>query len=132
MGYAIPASVGVALAKPDKNVVVIVGDGGFQMTSQELSTIKQLDLPVVICLINNQSLGIIKQWQNMNYGKTYEVELKNPDFNKLAESYGIDSKRLNAPGEIYPMVKKALNLKKPYFIEVMVDADEQIPLPRNE
>jgi len=130
MGYAVPASVGVALAKTDKNVVVIVGDGGFQMTSQELATIKQLNLPVVICLINNQSLGIIKQWQNMNYGKTYEVELENPDFNKLAESYGIDSKRLNAPGEIYHMVKRALKMKKPYFIEVMVDADEEVPLPR--
>jgi acetolactate synthase-1/2/3 large subunit len=132
MGYALPASVGVALAKPDKNVVVIVGDGGFQMTFQELATIKQMELPVVICLINNQSLGIIKQWQKMKYGKTYEVELKNPDFIKLVESYGIDSKRLNAPGEIYQMVKKALNLKKPYFIEVMVDPDEEIPLSRNE
>lgn len=130
MGYAVPASIGVALAKPDKNVVVIVGDGGFQMTFQELATIKQLDLPVVICLINNQSLGIIKQWQNMNYGKTYEVELENPDFIKLAEAYGIESKHLTKPGEIYPLVQNALNLKKPYFIEVMVDPDEEIPLPR--
>jgi acetolactate synthase-1/2/3 large subunit len=101
----------ISLEVNAQNVVVIVGDGGFQMTSQELATIKQMDLPVVICLINNQSLGIIKQWQNINYGKTYEVELKNPDFIKLVESYGIDSKRLNAPGEIYPTVKKALKLK---------------------
>lgn len=132
MGYALPAAVGVALARQDKNVVVIVGDGGFQMTFQELATIKQLDLPVIICLINNQSLGIIKQWQNMYYGKTYEVELINPDFIKLADSYGIDAKRINAPEEIYPLVKRVLNLKKPYLIELMVDSDEEIPLPSNK
>jgi acetolactate synthase-1/2/3 large subunit len=130
MGYAIPASVGAALAKSRKSVVAIVGDGGFQMTSQELATIKQLNLRVLICLINNHSLGIIKQWQKINYGNTFEVELQNPDFIKLAESYGIDSKRLYKPGEIYPLVKKALTLKKPYFIEVVVDPDEEIPLPK--
>lgn len=129
MGYAIPASVGAALAKPKKTVLVVVGDGGFQMTSQELATISQLKLPVTICLVNNSSLGIIKQWQKMYYGKTFEVELENPDFIKLAESYGIEAIRLNSPGEIYPAVKKALNLRKPYLIEVVVDRSEEIPLP---
>ncbi|HTX61665.1 MAG TPA: thiamine pyrophosphate-binding protein [Methanobacterium sp.] len=132
MGYALPASVGVALANPEKKVVVIVGDGGFQMTLQELATIVQWKLPIVICIINNQSLGIIKQWQKMNYGKIYEVELLNPDFVKLALSYGIDSVRVNAPDEIYLLMKKALTGNKPYLLEVMVDKDEEIPLPRKD
>lgn len=129
MGYAIPAAVGASLAKPQKSVTVIVGDGGFQMTSQELATIVQLNLPVLICLINNSSLGIIKQWQEMQYGISYQVELQNPDFIKLAESYGIGAERLDTPGDVYPAVKKALSLKKPYLIEIVVDRNEGIPLP---
>ena len=130
MGYGIPAAVGASLAKPEKNIIVIVGDGGFQMTSQELATIAQLNLPVVICIINNSSLGIIKQWQNIYYGNTYEVELQNPDFVKLAESYYIDAKRVNSPGKVFQNVKEALNLRKPYLIEIIVDKEECIPLAR--
>ena len=129
MGYGIPAAVGASLAEPKMTVVVIVGDGGFQMTSQELATIVQLNLPVVICIINNSSLGIIKQWQKINYGDTYEVELQNPDFIKLAESYHLDAERVDLPGEVYRAVKKGLNSKKPYLIEVVVDKEEGIPLP---
>ncbi len=130
MGYALPAAVGASLAEPKKNIIVIVGDGGFQMTSQELATIAELNLPVVICIINNSSLGIIKQWQNIYYGNTYEVELQNPDFVKLAESYYIDAKRVNSPGKVFQNVKEALNLRKPYLIEIIVDKEECIPLAR--
>lgn len=129
MGYALPAAVGASLAEPEKPVVVIVGDGGFQMTVQELASIVQRNLPVIVCLINNQSLGIIKQWQLMKYGETYQVELQNPDFIKLAVAYGMDSKRVDTPGEVYLAVKEALNLKIPYLLEVIVDKDEEIPLP---
>lgn len=129
MGYGIPAAVGASLAEPHKSVVVIVGDGGFQMTSQELATIKQLNLPVTICLLNNQSLGIIKQWQRIHYGSTYEVELENPDFVKLAQAYHIDAICVNSPGDVYSAVKKAVDLKKPYLVEVVIDKDEEIPLP---
>jgi acetolactate synthase-1/2/3 large subunit len=128
MGYAIPGSVGASLANPQKNIVVIVGDGGFQMTSQELATIAQLNLPILICIINNSSLGIIKQWQKIYYGNTYEVELQNPDFIKLAESYHIKAKRIKSPLKVFQTVKKALNLRKPYFIEIIVDKEEGIPL----
>lgn len=130
MGYAIPAAVGASLAKPQKIVVVIVGDGGFQMTSQELATIVELNIPVLICLINNNSLGIIKQWQRKYYQHTYQVDLQNPDFIKLAESYNMQSKRVNSPDDVYPAVKKALDLKRPYLIEVVVDTEEEIPLPK--
>lgn len=130
MGYAVPASVGAAVANPDKSVVVVVGDGGFQMTLQELATIAQLDLPVVICIINNSSLGIIKQWQDLYYEGRYEVELENPDFVKLAEAYHVAAWRVDSPGSVFKAVKKALSTKKPYLIEVIVDKGEGIPLPR--
>jgi len=110
-------------------VVVIVGDGGFQMTSQELATIKQLNLPVTICLLNNQSLGVIKQWQRIHYGSTYEVELENPDFVKLAQAYHIDAMCVNSPRDVYSAVKKAVSLRKPYLVEVVIDKNEEIPLP---
>lgn len=131
MGYALPAAVGASLAKPDRSVMVIVGDGGFQMTIQELATIVQLDLPVTICLINNNALGVIKQWQNMYYKETYEVELENPNFTELARAYGMESVRVDSPGTVYPAVKRALKLKRPYLIEIMVDREETIPLPQN-
>ena len=129
MGYAILAAVGACLAEPRKTVVVIVGDGGFQMTSQELATMVQMDLPVVLCLINNNSLGIIRQWQEMLYGSTFEVELQNPDFVMLAESYHMEAQSVDSPGDVFNTVKKALKAKKPYLIEIRVDKEEDIPLP---
>lgn len=131
MGYGVPGSIGAALANPNMNVFLIVGDGGFQMTSQELATIAQLNLPIIICIINNSSLGIIKQWQKMYYGNTYEVELQNPDFIKLAESYHIDAKRVISPNDISKTIKYALNQRKPYLIEIIVDKEELIPLPNS-
>jgi acetolactate synthase-1/2/3 large subunit len=129
MGYGLPASLGAALARLGRSVVVVVGDGGFQMTVQELATLAELDLPVVICLINNSSLGIIKQWQKLYYGGEYQVELQNPDFVALARAYGIGAQRADSPGEVFKMVVAALKLGKPYLIEVVVDKDEGIPLP---
>jgi acetolactate synthase I/II/III large subunit len=129
MGYAVPAAIGVSIARPEKSVVAIVGDGGFQMTSQELATIAQLNLPIVICILNNSSLRIIKQWQELYYGGTYQVELENPDFVELARSYHFHAQRVNSPGEVYKAVGHALKLERPYLIEVMVDKDEGIPLP---
>ncbi|AXV37902.1 MAG: acetolactate synthase [Methanobacterium sp. BRmetb2] len=130
MGYALPASVGVALARRGETVVVITGDGGFQMTLQELATIAQEKLPILICIINNSSLGIIKQWQDLYYNGRYEVEMENPDFVELAKSYGIDSSRIDSPGAVIEAVKKVINLKKPYLIDIIVDSEEGIPLPQ--
>jgi len=130
MGYALPASVGVALARRGENVVVIAGDGGFQMTLQELATIAQEKLPILICILNNSSLGIIKQWQDLYYNGRYEVEMENPDFVELAKSYGIDSSRIDSPGAVIEAVKKVINLKKPYLIDIIVDSEEGIPLPQ--
>ena len=129
MGYGIPGAIGAAFAKPDKNIVAIVGDGDFQMTSQELATINEYDLPILVCIINNSSLSIIKQWQNKYYGKCYQVELKNPDFIKLSHAYHIPAVKIDSPGQISSAIYKALSFKKPYLIEIVVDKNEEIPLP---
>jgi acetolactate synthase I/II/III large subunit len=129
MGYGIPGAIGAAFANPDKNIVAIVGDGDFQMTSQELATINEFDLPIIICIINNNSLRIIKQWQEMEYGESYQVELENPDFIKLSDAYHIPASRVDSPGEVFNALQKALTLNKPYLIEVQVDEKEEIPLP---
>jgi acetolactate synthase-1/2/3 large subunit len=129
MGYGVPAAIGASLARPDKRVVVVVGDGGFQMTIQELSTISGMNLPVLICVINNYSLGIIRQWQDLYYGGPYQVELKNPDFLKLAQAYGIEAERVDSPNDVFPTIRAALKLNKPVIIDILVDKNENIPLP---
>jgi acetolactate synthase I/II/III large subunit len=129
MGYGLPAAVGVNLARPEKSVVLVVGDGGFQMTLQELAVISELQLPILITIINNQGLGIIKQWQELFYGGPYQVALENPDFVKLAASYHIKGQRVLEADQLSALVQKALRLKKPYLIEVVVDPNEGIPLP---
>jgi acetolactate synthase I/II/III large subunit len=129
MGYGIPGAIGASFANPGKQVVAIVGDGDFQMTLQELATINEYNLPILICIINNNSLRIIKQWQERFYEKCYEVDLKNPNFIKLAEAYNISASKIESPGKISHTVYKALSLKKPYLIEIIVDKNEEIPLP---
>ncbi len=130
MGYGLPAAIGASIADPQKRVVLVAGDGGFQMTMQELAVIAQEKLPVVICIINNCCLGIIKQWQDIHYRDRYEVELENPDFIEIAEAYGIKAERVNSPGNVFTAVKNALESKKPYLIDIMVDKEEGIILPK--
>lgn len=77
MGYGLPAAIGAKLADPSEDVIMIAGDGGFQMTVQELGTVAELDLPITMCILNNQKLDVIRQWQEMKYGASYSVELKN-------------------------------------------------------
>jgi acetolactate synthase-1/2/3 large subunit len=99
------------------------------MTLQELAVISELQLPILITIINNQGLGIIKQWQELFYGGPYQVALENPDFVKLAASYHIKGQRVLEADQLSTLVQKALRLKKPYLIEVVVDPNEGIPLP---
>nr|WP_319374352.1 thiamine pyrophosphate-binding protein [uncultured Methanobacterium sp.] len=129
MGYGIPAAVGVSLAKPSKNVVVVVGDGGFQMNSQELATIAGMNLPITICLLNNRSLGIIRQWQELYYDGSFQVELDNPDFVKLANAYHIKAIMVDSPRDVLAAVREAVKLNKPVLIEIIIDENEDIPLP---
>lgn len=129
MGYGIPAAVGVSLARPLKHVVVVVGDGGFQMNVQELAAIAEMDLPIIICLLNNQSLGIIRQWQVLYHDGPFQVELENPDFVKLATAYHIKARMEDSPGDVLVAVHEAVKLNKPVLIEILVDENEDIPLP---
>lgn len=129
MGYGVPAAIGVSLAHPSRSVVVVVGDGGLQMNIQELATIAELDLPITICLLNNQSLGIIRQWQDLYYSGSFQVELENPDFVQLAEAYHIKALRVDSPGDVFEAVQKAVKLNKPVFIEIEINENEDIPLP---
>jgi acetolactate synthase-1/2/3 large subunit len=130
MGYGIPAAIGASIANPKEKVILIVGDGGFQMTEQELAVIAQEKMEILICIINNCCLGIIKQWQEMNYRESYEVNLENPDFIELAKAYGINGKVVSAPDEVFSTVKNALKMKGPYIIDIRVDKEEGIILPK--
>jgi len=99
------------------------------MTLQEMGTIAQEKLPILICIINNSSLGIIKQWQDLYYHGRYAVELQNPDFVALAESYYIKATQVESTGTVMKAVRKALNTNEPFLIEILVDKEEGIPLP---
>ncbi len=126
MGYGLPAAIGAAIATGEK-VVVINGDGDFQMNLQELATLKQQDLDVIVFILNNSEFGIIRQWQESFYDMDpYQIELNNPDFVKLASSYGIDGVRVDNLDDLNLILDK--NLTGPLVIEVIVER-EDIPLP---
>jgi len=121
MGFGLPAAIGAQIAEPDREVWAIVGDGGFQMTMQELGTLVQEDLPVRIALLNNGSLGMVRQWQEMFYGGRYEATpLANPDFVRLVEAYGIPSWRVSDPGDTLAAIGAARSQPGPAFIEFQV------------
>jgi acetolactate synthase-1/2/3 large subunit len=121
MGFGLPAAIGAQIAAPDREVWAIVGDGGFQMTMQELGTLVQEDLPVRIALLNNSYLGMVRQWQEMFYGGRYEATpLANPDFVRLVEAYGIPSWRVSDPGDTLATIAEARSQPGPAFIEFQV------------
>ncbi len=130
MGYGLPAAIGVAIAHPDEKVVVICGDGDIQMVSQELATIHEYDLNIAIFVINNSQLGIIRQWQDTVYDfdEHYQVDLINPDFVKLAESYGIDSFRASDKDSLLLAIDGALK-EGPCLVDICV-VEENIPMPK--
>src|SRR5690625_7751572 len=108
MGFGFPAAVGAQLGKPDDLVVAVVGDGGFQMTAHELSVIQERNLPVKVMIVNNEALGMVRQWQESFYEKRYSESIlsSNPDFVKLAESYGIRGLRVEKESEAREMLKE--------------------------
>jgi acetolactate synthase-1/2/3 large subunit len=121
MGFGLPAAVGAQIAQPDKEVWAVVGDGGFQMTAQELGTVIQEQLPVRIALFNNGYLGMVRQWQEMFYDRRYEATyLVNPDFVQLVEAYGIRSWRVTNPRETQRAITEARDHPGPAFIEFQI------------
>jgi acetolactate synthase I/II/III large subunit len=128
MGFGLPAAIGAQLAFRDKLVVAVVGDGGFQMTNQEISTAIQYDLPVKVIILNNKYLGMVRQWQEMFYDRTYsEVDLSvAPDFVKLAEAYGAGAFRATRPEELRDVLEAGLSYKGVSIIDVIVPKEENV------
>lgn len=128
MGFGFPAPIGAQLAKPDKKVVAIVGDGGFQMTLQELSVVKELNLPIKIVILNNQALGMVRQWQETFYEERYSHSLipVQPDFVKLAESYGIRGVRVENEEETKELLSRVLTDDEPILIDARVKQLENV------
>ncbi len=127
MGFALPAAMGAKLAKADKEVIAIIGDGGFQMTIQELGTISQYGIAVKIIILNNSFLGMVRQWQQMFFEKRYSfTELTNPDFQLIAQGYGIENQKVEKREDLEKSIKHLLNNKGPYLLEIVVDKEENV------
>ena len=127
MGYGLPAAIGACVASGEK-IILITGDGGFQMNPQELATLKEYDLNVIVFILNNSEFGIIRQWQESFYDMNpYQIKLQNPDFVKLAASYAIDGVRVDNLDDLKLLLQK--NLTGPLVVEVIVES-EDVPLPK--
>lgn len=128
MGYCLPSAIGAQVAFPDRLVIGIDGDGSFQMTSHELATAVQYQLPVKIVILNNYYLGMVRQWQELFYNKRYSYSyLGNiPDYVKLAEAYGATGYRATKPHEVLPTLQRAFATPGPVVTEVVIDSDEKV------
>lgn len=127
MGFALPASMGAKLGQPKREVIAIIGDGGIQMTIQELATISQFNIGVKIIILNNNFLGMVRQWQELFFKKRYSfTEMKNPNFLKIAEGYGIKSNKVETKSKLKDSIKEFLNYKKAYLLEIVVEKEENV------
>ena len=128
MGFGLPAALGAQLALPEQLVIAVAGDGGFQMTNQELATAVQYGLPVKVLIMNNGYLGMVRQWQEMFYDRTYsEVDISvAPDFVKLAEAYGAAGFRAEKPTELRSVLKAAIDQKGVAVVDIVVTKEENV------
>ena len=127
MGFALPAAIGAKMACPSREVVAVIGDGGYQMTIQELGTIFQTKVPVKIVVLNNEFLGMVRQWQQLFFDKRYaSTELINPNFIKIAEGYYINSKRVTKRSELSDAIKAMIKSKDSYFLEIVVEKEDNV------
>ncbi|MGE0657716.1 MAG: biosynthetic-type acetolactate synthase large subunit [Pyrinomonadaceae bacterium] len=128
MGFGLPAAMGAQLALPDQRVVAVVGDGGFQMTNQEIITAIQYNVPLKVLIMNNGFLGMVRQWQEMFYDRAYsEVDLSiSPDFVKLAEAYGTQGLRATTPAELKDVLKQGLEYEGVTIWDIVVTKEENV------
>ena len=126
MGFGLPSAIGAKAAKPDKNVIAVTGDGGFQMVMQEVTTSLAEDLPVTIVLLNNGTLGMVRQWQKLFWNERYSATtLKcDPDFVKMAEAFGAEGIRVEKTEEIHDALKQARDCGRTCIVEIMCNPDE--------
>jgi len=127
MGFELPGAIGAKVGCPNETVWCIAGDGGFQMTVQELATMVQEDLDINIAVFNNGWLGMVRQWQELIYNKRYfGTKLYNPDFVKIAEAYGMKGVRVSKKIDVRPAIHKAMDHKGPFLIEFVVEPEENV------
>jgi len=127
MGFALPAALGAQIGQKNEKVVAIAGDGGFQMTIQELGTIFQYNIPVKIVVLNNNFLGMVRQWQQLFFEKRYSfTEMVNPDFIKIVEGYGIPANKVTERADLQDALKTMYESDGPYFLEVVVEMEENV------
>ncbi|MEC8099714.1 MAG: thiamine pyrophosphate-dependent enzyme, partial [Pseudomonadota bacterium] len=128
MGYGFPASIGVQIAYPKSLVICVAGEASFLMNMQELSTLKQYNLPVKIFIMNNRYLGMVRQWQEFFHGKRYSESYSDslPDFVKLAESFGIKGLRVDHPNKLNETLDEMINFKGPVLADICVDKAENV------
>ncbi len=128
MGYGFPAAIGAQIAWPDKLVFDIAGDGSFQMNIQELATVARLKLPVKVAILNNQFLGMVRQWQDLFYGKRYSSSClaDNPDFAKVAEAFGATGIKVTKKSDVRTAIDKAIETPGPVILDFAVDREENV------
>jgi acetolactate synthase-1/2/3 large subunit len=127
MGFCLPAAIGAKMGAPDREVVAVIGDGGFQMTLQELGLIFQHQVPVKIVVLNNNFLGMVRQWQQLFFEKRYaSTEMTNPDFVKIAEGYHLKAERVTDRKDLQSTIDEMIKSKEPYFLEVVVEQEENV------
>ncbi|ANE49690.1 biosynthetic-type acetolactate synthase large subunit [Flavisolibacter tropicus] len=127
MGFALPAAIGAKFGAPNQTVIAIMGDGGVQMTIQELGTIMQSQVDVKLLILNNQFLGMVRQWQELFHGKRYSfVDIESPDFVQVAKGYGIPGQRVTARENLKEALKAMLEYKGAYLLEVMVGKENNV------
>lgn len=127
MGFALPASIGAKMANPENEVIAIIGDGSFQMTIQELATIAQEGIVIKIIILNNNFLGMVRQWQHLFFEKRYSfVDLKNPDFVTVAKGFHIDGEKVEKYSDLEKAIERLLKYKKSYLLEVVVEKETNV------
>ncbi|WP_419940783.1 biosynthetic-type acetolactate synthase large subunit [Candidatus Palauibacter sp.] len=127
MGFALPGAMGVGLARRDRPVVAVIGDGGFQMTLQELGTIVKEQIPVKIMILNNGYLGMVRQWQELFFrGRYSQTELSNPDFVAIAAAYGMKGRRVSERAELDASIDEMLSSASPFLLDVIVEREENV------
>jgi len=127
MGFCLPAAVGAKFGNPEKQVIAIIGDGGFQMTIQELGTILQTKLAVKVVILNNEFLGMVRQWQQLFFDKRYsQTEMINPDFVKIASGYGLEAQKVTNREDLDTAIDKLLSAENGYVLEVRVEKEDNV------
>ena len=127
MGFALPAALGAKMGNPDREVVAIIGDGGYQMTIQELGTLFQTKVPVKIVVLNNEFLGMVRQWQQLFFDRRYaSTEMTNPDFVAIAKGYHLEAEKVVERKDLKAAVQKMIASDQPYFLEVAVEKEDNV------